>query len=133
MNSYEGRQLVALRKKLEVPYFLNGPDQYRLLPHPSAREMTALLNYAIKKRGITDQLISLRTYENCESRGYGIWMRLALDSLWEVIIDVLRYSDRYEIITDDINYPVLRKIETLEDKWRNIKLDPECCKVKRRS
>ena len=132
MKSYEGRQLVAIRKKLEVPYFLNGA-RVRTVPYPSAREMTALLNYAILKRGITDQLISLRTYENCESRGYGIWMRLALDSLWEVITDVLMYSDRYEIIKDDVNYPVLRKIETLEDKWRNIKLDPECCKVKSRS
>jgi len=97
--------------------------------YPSIVDITAMINYCLVSEGIPSSM-SWRTYEIWEDRKYPLWFRCGMKWMFPMIRDLTFDADEYEILrTDDHELtPTLRPKLTLEQRWQQIKLDPECCK-----
>lgn len=88
------------RESLNRPVWSNCNRNPDIHPYPSARDMCAIINYCLKKRGI-NRRVPLRTYNGWEIGRYPLWFRAAMVWICNDIRHVVNTSWNYEIMKGD--------------------------------
>ena len=129
-DSKYGYILKERRYMLKRPIWHNVDGARCIKRHPSSKDMTALINYWVKKRAfnVHNHPISFRVYEQWEYRGYPKWFRIGVEQFFEFAHYILAEPWMYNIIHTEKGGYILERVPTLRERAQEIELDPECCK-----
>ena len=127
--NYPGYMVKDFRESLDRPVWKNCSRDPDVHPYPSARDMCAMINYCLKKRGI-DKVLPLRTYHGWEIGRYPLWFRTSMFWMCNDIRHIVNMSFDYELMQggDYEGNPIIREAQTMDERLSNVRIDPECCR-----
>lgn len=122
---YPGYLVKEFRESLDRPIWKNCNRDPKIHPFPSARDMCAMINYCLHKRGIQKKL-PLRTYHGWEIGRYPLWFRTAMFWICDDIRHIVSASHKFEFVNG--TSPTVRRCIPIEERISAVNVDPDCCK-----
>jgi hypothetical protein len=112
------------RLTLKRPVWANHTGQRKDYTSITLVEMTAMINFAIKKQGI-DKRLSWRSYERWEQTTFPEWFRMGIVWINPFIHEIVKVGHKFTLLKGG-KYrftPILQPYEPIEDKISQVRID----------
>jgi hypothetical protein len=126
MPCYPGKILYQFRLELPRPRWANFKTYRRLRTYDicTLRDMTAMINYCLKQKGVVAKRLPWRTYEDWEQNTFPEWFRMSIIWMHPDIRELIAHANEYELLRDDEyeRNPILRRANSVEELLENVKI-----------